>query len=292
VFGLAGLSFCILVAAGTFDRDFWSTPHVSRSAFCQQGASGIGVSAQSPSKRRGPRPLRGRLLTGPEEEAQNDAVYEGRGPEGRLWTGRGEKMGPKKYGGTTRELFRRRELAGLPRVPDHLKPQWEQIVDEHDERMSKEMTNVQLLAADQSEKKALAEQSEKKALEQPDDSVDRKRLRDIDEAFPQALPEKWEMPGFRKEKPREQKWTLKWNHEVTHLDRPRGYGEPKVQKNVKWLQNKKKAVAAVNGVFGTDSLANARAIKGKMMLQQARRLESLTGPHFNKPLTTSTLDDL
>lgn len=296
MFGLAGLSFCILVAAGTFDRDFWSTPHVSRSAFCQQGASGIGVSAQSPSKRRGPRPLRGiglgeggRLMTGPEAEAQNDAVYEGRGPEGRLWTGRGLKMGPKKYGGTTKELFRRRELAGLPRVPDHLKPQWEQIVDEHDERMSKDMTNVQLLAADHLEKKALAEQSEKKALEQPDDSVDRKRLRDIDEAFPQALPEKWEPPGFRKEKPREQKWTLKWNHEVTHLDHPRVYGEPKIQKNIRWLQNKKKAVAAVNGVFGTDSLANARAMKGKMMLQHARRLQSL---QTNKPLTTSTLDNL
>lgn len=293
--GLAGLSFCILVAAGTFDKDFWSTPHVSRSAFCQQWASGIGVSAQSPSNRRGPRPLRLKLdrgsqtMTGPEEEAQNDAVYEGRGPEGRLWTGRGEKMGPKKYGGTTRELFRRRELAGLPRVPDHLKPQWEQIVDEHAERMSRDMTNVQLLAADQSEKKALADQSEKKALEQPDDSVDRKRLRDIDEAFPKALTEKWEPPGFRKEQPREQKWTLKWNHEVTHLDRPREYGEPKVQKNVKWLQNKKKAVAAVNGVFGTDSLANARSIKGKMMLKQARRLQSL---QINKPLTTSTLDDL
>lgn len=198
-------------------------------------------------------------------------------------------MYPKKYGGATKELFRRRELAGLPRVPDHLKPQWEQIVDELDEDISRGMTNAQLLAADQ---------AEKKALEQPDDSVDRKRLRDIDEAFPKALPEKWEPPGFRKKRdtePREQKWTLRVG-EVTNLEQPRQPGQPRVQKNVRWLQNKKKAVAAVNGVFGTNggSLANARSVKGKMLLEQARRMASLRGPapSNGKPVSTSTLDNL
>lgn len=274
--GLAGLSFCTLVAAGTLDGDFWSKPNISRFAFCQQLASSVGVFAQSLSKQRGPRPCRSQPL-------REDDIW-----QGQAWGGRDKRMGPKKYGAATREMFRRRELAGLPRVPDHLKPQWEQIVDEHDERMSREMTNAQLLAADESERKALAEQSaKKKALEQPDDSVDRKRLRDIDEAFPQALPEKWEPPGFRKEKPREQKWTEHLG-EVTNLEHPREAGQERVQKNIRWLQNKKKAVAAIEGVFGTKTLTSARSMKGKMLLEQARRLQSLQ----LKPVTTSTLDNL
>lgn len=144
--------------------------------------------------------------------------------------------------------------------------------------MSRTLTNAQLLAA---------AQSENKALEQPDDSVDRKRLRDIDEALPKALPEKWEPPGFRKEKPREQKWTERVG-EITNLDHQRRHGEQRIQKNIKWLQSKKKAVAAIHGVFGTHSLANARSMKGKMMLEHARRMQSLGG----KQVSTSTLDNL
>merc|ERR1740121_3162618 len=107
------------------------------------------------------------------------------------------------------------------------------------------MTNAQLLAAAQAEKK--------KALEQPDDSADSKWLREIDEAFPKALPEKWEPPGFRKEgdtEPREQKWTLRVG-EVTNLEQQRQHASRRVQKKIRWLQNKKKAVAAINGVFGS-----------------------------------------
>jgi hypothetical protein len=227
--------------------------------------------------------MRAKARSGPEGAAESkrarmteDDVW-----QGQKWAGRGKRMGPKAYGAATMDLMRRREVAGLPRVPDHLKPQWEQIVDELDEEISKGMTNAQLLAA---------AQAEKKALEQPDDSADRKWLREIDEDFPKALPEKWEPPGFRKEgdtEPREQKWTLRVG-EVTNLEQQRQHGEPRVQKNIKWLQNKKKAVAAVNGVFGTNSLASARSIKGKMLLEQARRMASLNG----KPVSTKTLDNL
>lgn len=205
--------------------------------------------------------------------------------QGRKWAGRGDKMGPKRYGAATQQLFRRREQAGLPRVPEHLKPQWEQIVDELNEEMSGTRTNAELLAAAESEKKAL-EQGEKKALGQPDDGVDRRLLRGVDEAFPQALPEKWELPGFRDPKPQEQKWTPVVG-EVTSLEYKRQQGDPKICKKIRWVQSKRKAVAAVNGVFGTGSLTTQRVVKGRIMLEEARRLQNT-----HEPLSPRTFDNL